>query len=161
MGKLSYHWGWLFVVNPLATGGFLSQTQVMWNFVVFFGVSLNKLMNKQSSYRWFETPWLMCQNTLKFAWLYMKSHDSLEEFPWSNNNASFLCMCNLGHTNKRQGTGFISHSNNFFWSVSIDVNSLRLRYASLLQIMAWRLLGAKPSSEPMQTHCWFELWKQV
>ena len=39
-------------------GGF-SQTKgtVIWNFGVFFNISLGKLLNKLSSHWWFETPW--------------------------------------------------------------------------------------------------------
>ena len=40
---------------PPVTGGFPSQRPVMRNFDVFFGVSRNNLLNKQSSWRWFDT----------------------------------------------------------------------------------------------------------
>ena len=41
----------LCVGNPPVTGGFPTHRQVKWSFDV------NKLLNKQSSCQWFETPW--------------------------------------------------------------------------------------------------------
>ena len=43
--------------NLLVTGGFPRQTPVMQSFDVFFDVSLNKWLSKQSRWWWFETPW--------------------------------------------------------------------------------------------------------
>ena len=43
--------------NPLVSGGFLSQRPVMQKFDVLYDVSHGKLLNKRSSYPWFETPW--------------------------------------------------------------------------------------------------------
>ena len=43
--------------NPQVTGVFPSQRPVTWSFDVFFHVSLNKLLRKQSRCRWSETPW--------------------------------------------------------------------------------------------------------
>ena len=45
--------------NPPVTGGFPSQRSEMWSFGGLFEVSLNKLLNKQSSCWWFETPWCL------------------------------------------------------------------------------------------------------
>ena len=42
--------------NPLVTGGFPPQRQVTRRFDVFFGMRLNKRLNKQSRRRWFQTP---------------------------------------------------------------------------------------------------------
>ena len=43
--------------NPPVTGGFPSQRASDAGFDAFFGVILNKTLNKQYSYRWFETLW--------------------------------------------------------------------------------------------------------
>ena len=42
--------------NPLVTGGFLQKGPVMHKVLHFFIVSMNKLLNKQLSWWWFETP---------------------------------------------------------------------------------------------------------
>ena len=44
--------------EPAVTGGFPSHEASKAPFVVSFVVSLNKLLNKQSSQRWLETPWI-------------------------------------------------------------------------------------------------------
>ena len=54
----------LFMVNPLVTGGFLSpwiSDKEPWRFLV---VCPNTLLNKQSNYRWFETPRRQCDVTV-------------------------------------------------------------------------------------------------
>ena len=49
--------------NLPVTGGFPSQRVIMWSFDVLFDVSLNKLLNKQSSCRWSEMLWCSCDVT--------------------------------------------------------------------------------------------------
>ena len=39
-----------------------NKGSVMWGFHVFFDVSLNKLLNKQSEDRWSEVPWRSCDD---------------------------------------------------------------------------------------------------
>ena len=42
---------------------------LMLSFHVFFAASLNKLLNKQSvKSRWFETPWLPCDDNVMIFW---------------------------------------------------------------------------------------------
>ena len=41
-----------------------TERPVIRSFDVFFDVSPNKLLNKQSSFRWFETPWYSCDVTV-------------------------------------------------------------------------------------------------
>ena len=41
-----------------------SNAKVLQSFDVFFVVSLDKLVNKQSSFQWFEMPWRSCDVTL-------------------------------------------------------------------------------------------------
>ena len=43
--------------NPPVTGEFSSQRPVKQGFDLFFDVHMNKGLSKQSSRRWFETPW--------------------------------------------------------------------------------------------------------
>ena len=40
------------------------KERFMWSFDVFLGVRMNKLSNKQSSCRWYETPWRLCVKCL-------------------------------------------------------------------------------------------------
>ena len=47
----------LFEENPPVTGGIPSQRASSTGFDIFFGVSRNKRLNKQSSRQWFQTPW--------------------------------------------------------------------------------------------------------
>ena len=47
----------LCVGNPSLTRGFPSKRPVTQSFDVFFGIRLNKQLNKQSRCRWFETSW--------------------------------------------------------------------------------------------------------
>ena len=47
----------LCVGNPSLTRGFPSKRSVTQSFDVFFGMRLNKRLNKQTRCRWFETPW--------------------------------------------------------------------------------------------------------
>ena len=50
----------LWEVNPLDTGGFLSQGPVTWSFDIFLDVPINKRLNKHRKCRLFETPWHSC-----------------------------------------------------------------------------------------------------
>ena len=47
--------------NPPVNGGFPSEGPVMLPIDVFFDFSLNKLLNKQWSCQWFDTPWHPCR----------------------------------------------------------------------------------------------------
>ena len=63
---------WIFLVDwqshNLLSSSFPSQRPLMWNFNVFFVVSLNKLMNKWLMCLWFERPWHSCDiNEMAFA----------------------------------------------------------------------------------------------
>ena len=49
--------------NLLDTGGFTSQKTVNWSFDALLHVGLTMLVNKQSSYLWFETLWHSCDIT--------------------------------------------------------------------------------------------------
>ena len=53
--------------NPLVTGGFPSQRASSTGFVVFFDVSLNKLLSKQLHCWWFEMPWSSCVLTVMIS----------------------------------------------------------------------------------------------
>ena len=50
----------------LVTGGFHNKGSVMRSFDVFFDVSMNKSLNKQSIRRWVETPWRLCDVIVMF-----------------------------------------------------------------------------------------------
>ena len=41
---------------------------------VFLDANLTKQLNKQSSCRWFETPWLLCDATVKIYPKYMRNN---------------------------------------------------------------------------------------
>ena len=63
----------LCVGNSPVTGEFLSQRPVMWSFVVFFDLRLNKRLSKQSWGWWFEMPscWLWSRHngmSIKRVW---------------------------------------------------------------------------------------------
>ena len=51
------HYWQLCARNPSLTGGFISQSATNVTLWCFLDVTLNKLLNKQSSGRWSETPW--------------------------------------------------------------------------------------------------------
>ena len=55
---LHLFWRWMMKLLIISLLKLVSATngQVMRNFVVLFAVSLNKLLNRKPSYRWFETP---------------------------------------------------------------------------------------------------------
>ena len=53
----------------------LTKGSVMWTFGVFFDVILDKKMHKQSSCRWFETPWRSC-GTSPMQRITAKEYDS-------------------------------------------------------------------------------------
>ena len=48
---------------------------IIQSFEIFFAGSLNKLLNKQSSYRWFQTPWQSYDITVMFTRLICQSNE--------------------------------------------------------------------------------------
>ena len=62
----SWHGNALRVAGPFVTGGSSSgKGPAVRCFAIFCIVNLNKLLKKQSSYRWFETPWRSCNITIQ------------------------------------------------------------------------------------------------
>ena len=59
---------------------YLHKMQVLWHFDVSFDVILNKMLDKQSSRRWFQMPWRSCYDTVivqvSLQWSH-KEHDGL------------------------------------------------------------------------------------
>ena len=60
-------WYYLSEGNRMITVGSPHKVPVMPNLNVFFDVSPQKLLNKHSSYMWFQTPWHYC-NEASLAW---------------------------------------------------------------------------------------------
>ena len=57
---------------------------------------------------------------------------------------------------------WVKHESCQIWMTRLQlVQNASVNYPSLVQIMAWRLLGAKPLLEPMLEYCWFELKEQI
>ena len=62
----SWHGNTFHITGPLWGESIIHHVEshhkwpAMWSFVVFFDVSLNKLLNNQSSCWWFEMPWCSC-----------------------------------------------------------------------------------------------------
>ena len=62
----------LYEGNPPVTGGLSSQKRVMGSFAVFFSFSPNALLDRLSSCRYFEIPWLSCDFTI-MKYLYFEN----------------------------------------------------------------------------------------
>ena len=105
--------GYPFEGNPPATSGFgLHRSPEdsphkgpnMYSFGVFLVVSFNKLLNKQSSCRWFETPrrscmWRHCNKACFHWWLDAmgKNHIYCNYSRYIQNYVTYV-ICNLAHT---------------------------------------------------------------
>ena len=59
--------------NPPTCGGFPSQKAMIQSFDDFLVAGMDKLLNKQSSYRWYETPWRPCEVMLS-----QRTHDVMK-----------------------------------------------------------------------------------
>ena len=130
--------------NSPVTGEFLTQRPVTRGFGVFLDLRLNKRLSKQSWGWWFETPsrplWRQCN-----ARNNSHGHQAIYFF--------VISRCVLIHIEAE--TRWPPFSYAFSWmkmfqfSITISPRGPIDNIRAVVQIMAWRLFGAKPLPEPM------------
>ena len=94
--------------NPPVTGGFPSQKAGDAGFDIFCVVNLIKMLSKESSCLWFETPWHSC-DIIVMAWpisvwkcsLNSIVNSSVEKRFWYWTNGDLFCLCICMYINHR------------------------------------------------------------
>ena len=109
-------------------------------FDVFFVVSLNMLLNKQSSCWWFEMPWHSCNITVMTGFLFALKMNNVKKIQLGGIHPDLLAPGRLGCDLKMQFSIFL------YWFVSSDIlmimspdewQVLTDNKSTLVQIMAW------------------------
>ena len=143
--------------NSPVTGEFPAQRPVKRSFDVFFDLRTNKRLSKQWWGWWFETPssplWRHCNDYVPWVvkdliWLAIRNMRTVVW--WLSNICSYLlyidCLTYCG----------LDESIGILLTVSFPPSAAYMRHwigSALVQIMACRLFGTEPQSEPVLEYC--------